>query len=602
MIAAPRIIPDLSPPNRRPPTDWTALYQARFRERQCADLPPSVADFAIAECDKLTAAGNRPAANLRLAQGAALLRRAHISKAYDDEVIRDCAVQYARIARRCKSYSRVLDYVRSKGITPPPLRCKRLTSVAPMMARFSDEYWWRRQLRKIWTRQCENGLRELGMVRKGRAHAVSNAGLDHWERRQRAQMEWLKSCTVKSDSGDQLELWDVRQASLANPKNRRTELMVRMRGFDEIAKFHKHVGLLVTLTCPSAFHAQHIAGGANARFEHSTVRDAQMWLCKMWARVRAKCKRLAILMYGFRVAEAHHDGTPHWHLVLFMPARDVDTVRFIIRAYWLSEYADEPNAEAVRCSFKEVDPAQGSATGYLAKYIAKGIDGHGQIGEALDHETDEKTEPNRIRTWASIHGIRQFQQIGGPAAALWRECRRLREPVADIDIERARAFAGTCKPAQFIGAVGGIAAGRRTNLQLEKVETGARNYYGELRPPQIIGLRYASAVELTRLKKWHMEQKCLPGTAPRNSGSVCLSVTLSPQLLSGSITAAARKRLTAYFCKSATLPAGRRAARDNDRLWLSILSDLGPVSITVRGSGNPSGWTNPQETSMYGPH
>lgn len=617
MTAAPRTIPDLSPPNRRPPTDWTAYYQARFRQQQMAGLPPAVAEFAIAECDKLTAAGNRPEANLRLAQGAAMLRRAHIDKAYDDEVIRDCAVQYARIARRCNSYSRVLDYVRSKGVTVPPLRCKRMSNIEPMLRRFSDEYWWRRQLRKIWTRQCENGLRELGMIRKGRAHAVSNTGLDHWERRQRAQEKWLKSCIVKSDAGDQLELWDVRQASLANPKNRRTELMVRMRGFDETAAIYNHVGILATLTCPSAFHAQHIAGGANARFEHGTIRDAQLWLCKMWARTRAKLKRQSILVYGFRVAEPHHDGAPHWHLLLYMPAHHVDAVTFIIQNYWLSEYADEPGAQERRVKFTTVDKGKGSGAGYLSKYVAKGIDGHGQIGEALDHETDEKTEPNRVRTWASIHGIRQFQQIGGPAAALWRECRRLRAPVNDNDIERARTFAGECKPAQFIDSVGGIAIGRRTNLQLEKVETGVSNYYGEARPAQIIGIRYASAVELTRLKKWHMEQKCLPSHfGPLAAGlSASDSPLVSVQLSKALTDANAEKMLTARLAAQPSISiagaaAGRlkraafarTAARDSDRLWLSILSDLGPVPITVRGSGNPSGWTNPQETSMYGPH
>lgn len=84
----------------------------------------------------------------------------------------------------------------------------------------------------------------------------------------------------------------------------------------------------------------------------------------------------------------------------------------MLREFWLSERADEPGAAAIRCEFERIEPEKGSATGYLAKYVAKSIDGAGKIGAAEDHETGATAGEGvvRVDAWASTHGIRQFQQ------------------------------------------------------------------------------------------------------------------------------------------------------------------------------------------------
>ncbi|ECI1534526.1 replication endonuclease, partial [Salmonella enterica subsp. enterica serovar Typhimurium] len=132
---------------------------------------------------------------------------------------------------------------------------------------------------------------------------------------------------------------------------------------------------------------------------------------------RAAISRAGIHVFGFRVVEPHHDGTPHWHMLLFMRPQDVDTVRDILCYHARIEDSEElqtPSALKARFHVEPIDPEKGSATGYIAKYISKNIDGF-----ALDGEADEETGENlrdmakAVSAWASRWRIRQFQQIGG---------------------------------------------------------------------------------------------------------------------------------------------------------------------------------------------
>jgi hypothetical protein len=52
---------------------------------------------------------------------------------------------------------------------------------------------------------------------------------------------------------------------------------------------------------------------------------------------------MGLQVYGFRVAEPQHDGTPHWHLLLFMPKERVKQVGNVPRDYAMREDSNEKN-------------------------------------------------------------------------------------------------------------------------------------------------------------------------------------------------------------------------------------------------------------------
>jgi hypothetical protein len=79
-----------------------------------------------------------------------------------------------------------------------------------------------------------------------------------------------------------------------------------------------------------------------------------------------------VRMYGLRVAEPHHDATPHWHALIW--AEDeagAQAIEAKVRHYWLSEDGDERGAAENRVNIKRM--VKGGAAGYVAKYIAKSV-------------------------------------------------------------------------------------------------------------------------------------------------------------------------------------------------------------------------------------
>ena len=338
----------------------------------------------------------------------------------------------------------VLDYCERLGVDRP-------NSKTPegLIARAITEQWWRRALRRKVARTVEHAAIKLAVVHHRNGGYASDEACRRRVDQHKRNADLLARVKMRNEAGQVYSLAELAALSPSNRDIRRGELMTRIRGCEEFADANGHHGLFLTLTCPSRFHAV-LSGGKsrwakptrNNKYEGATPRDAQQWLCSMWAKARAKMGRKGIAGYGFRVAEPHHDGCPHWHALLwFDTPEQAKQAQDIISGYWLSDAGDEPGAVRNRCKFIAME--RGGAAGYVAKYVAKnigaedggdaGVGQHTDTMDGFEHvmDTREFKGWQRVDAWASTWGIRQFQPLGQPPVSVWREMRRVTKDQID---------------------------------------------------------------------------------------------------------------------------------------------------------------------------
>lgn len=347
----------------------------------------------------------------------------------------------AAMLKRAKSIAREV----GQALPVKGKKTLSLDDMTPIIARLLSPDWWKRKLRRqaaIWR---EHLYIAFGQVSKKTSAYASRKAILEWREQKRRTREFLKSMELEDKEGNRFDLLGKYDASVSNPAIRRCELMTRIRGFENICEELGYAGEFYTITAPSRYHATNVHGHRNPKWDGTSPSGTQKYLCNIWAKIRAKLARKEISIFGIRVAEPHQDGTPHWHMLMFMKPEHVKTVRRVIADYAMEEDAYElrnDRTRKARFHVEPIDPDKGSATGYIAKYISKNIDGF-----ALDDETDDESgKPLRemaasVSAWAARWRIRQFQFIGGAPVTVYRELRRLddHETAIGLSVEFAAA-------------------------------------------------------------------------------------------------------------------------------------------------------------------
>ncbi|MBJ7539261.1 replication endonuclease [Marinomonas transparens] len=390
--------------------------------------------------------------------------------------------------------------------------------VNALMLRMVTPEWWKRQAKRQWI-IVEQILRECGQVHRHASPYASSWALNKFRQQLQNNRAFLEGWEAVNDLGQSYTLAQLSEKGISNPKNRKAELMVRIRGFEEMAAYLGHESYFITITCPSKYHP--ISNGRRNRkylkADCPTVRDAHAYLNGVWKRFRAYCKNHGIPFYGLRTVEPHHDGCPHWHLITFVKPENAAHFLSAFRAYAMEEDGKERGAAEHRFTVVKIDPSKGTAAGYAAKYVAKNIDGE-DIDTDFETGRSGKDAAQRITAWARLNRIRQFQFFGGASVTVWRELRRLgvnAAPKAFPDIYHAANRADWSK---FVTLMGGVFAGRNQTLKPHYSEPEP-NQFGEM-VASIKGVCRAADVVVTRLYEWTVQRVGTGSLALENGAAV----------------------------------------------------------------------------------
>lgn len=397
--------------------------------------------------------------------------------------------------------------------------------------RMQDPAWWRRALRYRFKAVELHAIRQ-GAVHRHAAPYVSDPTLRRHERQVKRQAEQMAGLdAINQTTGEAVPMQELIDASLANPAHRRRAMMARIKGIEESAKRKGHVGLFLTITCPSRMHPRNSkTGAANPNYNGASPFIAQAYLRRVWSRALRAAEHEDIKPYGLRVVEPHHDACPHWHILAFVEAEQASRLTDLMRDYALRDSPNEAGAQARRFTVERIDPAKGSAVGYVAKYVSKSIDGEG-VDSDTESDGDGRSAARRQIAWARTWSIRQFQFFGVPPITPAREFYRVAgdtlpgQSLAELHTAcQANDYAAWLATAEAHGLRFGVDYGTRPSTRYEDETTktiqGLRVEGGDLG-----GVLHIT----TRCDAWRIQTR--PKTRPEivrregASGGLCTSWT-----------------------------------------------------------------------------
>mgnify|MGYP000586018011 CR=1 FL=1 len=363
--------------------------------------------------------------------------------------------------------------------------------------RYCSPKWWSRKLKCLYLQSKERVAHYLRLVNDKLDKYLTSENFDILRENRARNQVYFDSLVATDELDTKLNFSDVVSSSLANPKNRKAEIVTRLKGSEKYAEKYGYKSDLITFTCPSKYHAVSHPNIKNANYDNSSIWEAKEYLTKQWARIRTKLQKLNVDYYGFRVVEPHHDGTPHWHLIIFSKENQRQCLHDCIQNHIVKGATHKQHL----LDIKPVDKKKGSAEGYLVKNITEKVDFTGK------KNIPSSEELSRINEWGTLWKVHQFEPFGGPKAGMWREARRIAMTAQVDDSPIWKIVKGGDWLAFFEFTNQPKVDGSKSKISLYKKFDDSLNEFGEERGILVKGLIIDDKVYFSRQKKWEINVK-----------------------------------------------------------------------------------------------
>lgn len=279
-----------------------------------------------------------------------------------------------------------------------------------------DPRYWRRVMRRETKIARQYWQAALGVAHAHGAAYCSDYTLLRWRERQQAAAEWAAECDVISPTGDIVAMSEIRDAA---QRAHIARLYVNTLCLQELGRRRELVPVFLTLTLPPKFHPRPTScafAGRSWTPEYGPM-AATTTLQQMWIRFRARLAADGVSLLGLRVVEAHQDGTPHLHAMIWVEPTQIETVKKAVTGVAPGEHQSDIKIMVSADSSQTVSDGKAAASPatYLMKYLIKTTNVSTDDMEAFGVEMDDAADRegyDRVRAQLSELGVRRFALLG----------------------------------------------------------------------------------------------------------------------------------------------------------------------------------------------
>ncbi|MBP3127967.1 replication endonuclease [Thalassospira sp. ER-Se-21-Dark] len=273
-----------------------------------------------------------------------------------------------------------------------------------------EKYWKRRIRREIadietWV---SNMLGLAGADRLFISNHTLNRFSDMWKRNKK----YLEETYIMNSKKEYVCLADIAKTK---SKARLSMMYSIIQGMTDEAKDRNLTPVFITVTLPPEYHPMKNKGYTrNEQFGGFSGTQQRQEMQTRWKHVRAMVAKNDINVFGMLVNESHKDGTPHRHMLCFLPQNEIPDLNHCFQTHFPETESNKWRLpeNGVSYNIKVLDSHSG-ATAYVSKYLRKTVNLDSQEASTETHvDEDQLNNFDEYKAWASSRRIRRYDFFG----------------------------------------------------------------------------------------------------------------------------------------------------------------------------------------------